>query len=189
MAKGVRPPTGPGGSALGRAPGRVTQSQRGRPGFPPPDEPQPPEELEEHSSRMAPKDGLSSAGAVTSVVRTPFLLWWFPGILVAVMLATLILGVATVASPLFLSSASTAAIRQITATSTNVPALSLSTYWRIAEDEADFRDEKLTALTGRIGELGRPVETVTGGRQSLTNPIAPKASGPDTVLSYRTGAQ
>ena len=78
------------------------------------------------------------------MIRTPFLLFRFPGILFAVLLAALILGVATAASPLFLSSASTAAIRQITATSTNVPALSLSTYDTIAEDVADFRDQKLT---------------------------------------------
>jgi len=138
---------------------------------------------------MAPKQGLPSRGAALSVIRTPFLLVLFPGILVAVLLASMILGVATAASPLFLSSASTAAIRQITATSINVPAISLSTYAPIFEDVADFRDQKLTALTRRIDELGPPIETVVGGRQNLTNTAAPRATGPESVLAWRTGAE
>src|SRR5580765_1163633 len=122
MAKGVRPPTGPGGSAIGRAPGRVVR--RGRPGFTGADVPEPPEVLEEHSPRMSPHQGLSPRGRFGAVVRTPFLLARFPGILFAIVTATLILGVATAASPLFLSSASTAAIRQVTAAAGNVPAVS-----------------------------------------------------------------
>ena len=187
MAKGVRPPTGPGGSALSRAPGRVVP--RGRPGFGHPDEPEPPKVLEEHSPRMSPHQGLSPGGRISALVRTPFLLARFPGILFAIVMATLILGVATAASPLFLSSASTAAIRQVTASTGNVPAVSLSVYGPIVQDAADFRNDRLYEITDRIQHLGSPVETVVGQRVDLTNPLAPNQSSPPTVLATRTGAQ
>src|SRR5262249_49134003 len=112
-----------------------------------------------------------------------------PGIMFAIFTAALILGVATAASALFLSSASTAAIRQVTSAAKGVPALTLSTYNTIAEDVADFRDRKLTAVAARAPQLGAPVETVVGDRQSLTNPVAPNATGPDVVVATRTDAE
>jgi hypothetical protein len=181
VAKGVRPPTGPGGSALGRAPGRV--APRVQPGF------APPEDTPEPDTHMAPRRGLSSRGAVVSAAQTPFLLVRFPGILFAIATAALILGVATAASPLFLSSASTAAIRQVTGSTTTLPAVSLSTYSTIAPDLAEYRDRLLSDLISPIPELGRPVETVVGGRQSVANPISPDAISPQTVISTRTGAE
>ncbi|HXJ65547.1 MAG TPA: hypothetical protein VNN79_17465, partial [Actinomycetota bacterium] len=124
--KGVRPPVGPGGSRLSRAPGRVAPGAK--PGFTPDDEGAPieltPERRDPH---LAEQERLGRGGAVLSAVRTPFVLFRFPGIMFAIFTAALILGVATAASPLFLSSASTAAIRQVTAGAQNVPALSLST--------------------------------------------------------------
>jgi putative ABC transport system permease protein len=164
--------------------------QPARPGYAPPgpDHPEP-EQLEDHDAHMAPREGLGPGGGVVSAVRTPVLLSRFPGIAFAVFTAALILGVATAASPLFLSSASTAAIRQVTAGATGIPALSISTYSTIAQDFADFRDERLVALTSRTPELGAPIETVVGGRQNVTNPGSPDAGGPTTVLALRTGAE
>ncbi|MFL5797527.1 MAG: FtsX-like permease family protein [Actinomycetota bacterium] len=138
---------------------------------------------------MAPRRGLSPRGAVVSAARTPVLLLRFPGILFAVAMASLILGVATAASPLFLSSASTAAIRQVVGTTGNLPAISLSTYSPIEQDLADFRDQKLVNLVSPIPRLGRPVKTVVGGRLSLTNPLDPNATAPQAVLVTRTGAE
>jgi putative ABC transport system permease protein len=151
--------------------------------------PEPPEVLEEHSPRMSPHEGLSPRGRIGAVVRTPFLLARFPGILFAIVMATLILGVATAASPLFLSSASTAAIRQVTAAAGNVPAVSLAVYDPIVQDAADFRNDKLYEITDRIDHLGPAVETVVGQREDLTNPLAPNQASPPTVLATRTGAE
>jgi len=112
----------------------------------------------------------------------------FPGILFAIAMAALILGVATAASPLFLSSASTAAIRQVVATTGNLPAISLSTYSTIQPDLAAYRERQLARLISPIPELGRPVETVVGGRLSLSNPLEPNATAPQTLIATRTGA-
>ena len=185
--KGVRPPVGPGGSRLGRAPGRVTPTAK--PGFAPDDHPASVEPEPPRDPHLAQGERLGQGGAVLSAVRTPFVLFRFPGIMFAIFTAALILGVATAASPLFLSSASTAAIRQVTAGAKGIPALSLSTYNTIDEDVADFRDQKLAALTSRTSQLGPPVETVVGGRQTVTNPLAPKASAPEVVLATRTDAE
>src|SRR5919197_4805502 len=161
----MRPPTGPGGSSLGRAPGRVVARTPALP----------PEEPEDHDAHLAQRGALSSRGAVVSAIRTPVLLVRFRGILFAVVTAALILGVATAASPLFLSSASTAAIREVVSSTGNLPAVSLSTYSTIAPDLAAYRDRLLSDLVSPIPELGRPVETVVGGRISVSNPLDPNA--------------
>jgi putative ABC transport system permease protein len=183
MAKGARPPSGPPSGG----PGRVMQPAR--PGYARTATDQiETGQVEEHDPHLAPRKGLGPGGGVVAAARTPFLLSRFPGIAFAVFTAALILGVATAASPLFLSSASTAAIRQVTAASTGIPALSISTYSTIAQDLADFRDQRLVALTSKTPQLGPPVETVVGGRQNVTNPLAPNAGGPTTVVAFRTGA-
>jgi putative ABC transport system permease protein len=157
-----------------------------RPGGPETDGPEAPG----RDPRMAARRGLGAWAAVVTAVRTPFLLFRFPGILFAVVLAAAILGVATAASPLFLSSAATAAVRQVTSATGNVPALSLSTYSTIASDVAAYRNRLLRQTTAHVHGLGAPVATVLGGRQQVANPrLGPTAQTPTVVVATRTGAE
>lgn len=98
---------------------------------------------------------------VLSRLRSAFALFRFPGALVAVAGAALILGAAAAAGPLFLSSAGTAALRQqIEQTSPEFAGLEATDQGPIATDRVVYRTDLLSRSARGIVGIGRPIVTI-----------------------------
>ena len=99
---------------------------------------------------------MSGSGALLRLLR-------FPGVLVSVAFAGLILGIAVSSSPLFLSSSASAALDQaIGPSSVRFAGLSVEINGPAAADAFAFRHRVLTEATGGTRVLGKPQVTVVG---------------------------
>lgn len=117
--------------------------------------------------------------------RAPLLLLRYPGILVAILLTTLLLAVAGASAPLFVSSASAAALEQeLAAVSSTRAGLMVVAFGPIEEGVLSEHDGLLSSRVERIRELGPRVLSGIGSEVDVSSVDGPAARG---RLATRTG--
>jgi len=117
--------------------------------------------------------------------RAPLLLLRYPGILVAILLTTLLLAVAGASAPLFVSSASAAALEQeLAAVSPTRAGLTVVAFGPIEGAALREHDGLLSSRAERIRELGARVLSGIGSQANVGTPDGAFARG---RLATRTG--
>ncbi len=114
---------------------------------------------------------------------TPARLLRFPGVLAAVVGASLILAVATAAGPLFLSSAGVAALTESLAGANRSPALQVVGFGPVSAAFLDPPDQALRGAAREIPELASPLLSVTTNVTAVG--AGPNAAGVPVRLTPR----
>ncbi|MGH2702119.1 MAG: FtsX-like permease family protein [Actinomycetota bacterium] len=122
--------------------------------------------------------------------KAPLLLFRFPGVLVAVVAAALVLGIAAASSSLFLSSAGNEALsRELGALTPTEAGLSIATYGPTSQEMYDAADSMLAERTGRIEALGDPFRRIVGDSVRVVSPDLPSDPETRVRVMFREGAE
>jgi putative ABC transport system permease protein len=121
--------------------------------------------------------------------KTPFLLFRFPSLFVAVAAAAFVLGLAASSVHLFLSSVGSAALREeIRGTDAATAGLSVTGFGPVAPDRLAYRTGLLDRATRGLPELGRMVSTVIDETPVEIGPRPARfGQGPFVRFATRTG--
>lgn len=120
--------------------------------------------------------------------RAPFLFHRFPMAAVAVFVAMLILSLAAASSPLFVASASAAALdRSLRGVRPEQAGLTVVAFGLPSGSGITSRDQQLSLRVGRIAEMGRRILTLVGSEADIGLPDTGPVAGLRGRLAFRSG--
>ncbi|MGH2735132.1 MAG: hypothetical protein ACRDKZ_06110 [Actinomycetota bacterium] len=136
------------------------------------------------SSRGAPRVGLPSP----AWIKAPLVLLRFPGILLAIVLSALVMGLAAASAPVFLSSASNEAMRrEVSGLTPRDAGQTVETYGPVMPQTFDSADDALGERFAELEEMGRPLRTIIGSSSTIGGPRRGEQETRVRLL-YRDGA-
>jgi len=122
--------------------------------------------------------------------KAPFLLLRFPGVLVAVLAAALVLGIASASSSLFLSSAGNEALsRELSGLTPTEAGLSVGSYGPATLEMYGRADSMLTERTGEIEALADPFRRILGDSVQVVSPELPANPETRVRIMFRERAE